>query len=458
MVFNKSDYEASLLEKYCDAFPRSFVECVRAGCTWLVTHNGLTYQTSALLGTDDVIYENTKSSILKMGLINVDKPLTGKTPYSVRTIKEEKDSVSGNTIYKAKLDYVAPVGIEVTLVPVQYFDPYADVTLNYYTKDEVDGVLNEVKSGVDEKNIKLKEEVDNKLSGTKTEITDIRKVLNNLITILNSNIGTQVPPIPVVPEPEVDENGNTIPKPEVPETPETPESGETTPPKPVPPMLQGLTVLEQIHSLAINIDQLANEHDQFKLIDSNHEERLVAVEENVTRLSVSHPIEMDSGVVPSYTKQEIDKKLSSKVESSTFEAYKVEAEARFEVKQDAPELPEPPVTVQPEPETDTGKQDQEQPGQSEVPEVEGGGSEDSSTTVTPSEPTPDSGTEQDTASPEVPPKKEEEVDPDASTGEGDTSVTSPDVSTPSPDGTESTEQVGGEQSSDGSTTEEEVKS
>lgn len=136
----KGQYEASLLEKY-DAFPTSFIECVKNGVSWLITHNGITYQSSTMVATDTIVYETNKTNILRIGLINVDKPLSGLTYYEVRTIKEELDSVSGNTIYRVELNYTAPVGIKVVMVPVKYYNPYENSNEDYYTKDQVDAAI-----------------------------------------------------------------------------------------------------------------------------------------------------------------------------------------------------------------------------------------------------------------------------------------------------------------------------
>lgn len=118
--------EADALSNYSSLYPEAFTECVREGCTWLANHDNITYQTSTLVRTDSVIYSNSGSGILKIGLIDTSKPTGGLTQYDVLSITESKDSVSGSTIFIAKCAYKTPLGITVTLVPIKYFDPYDD--------------------------------------------------------------------------------------------------------------------------------------------------------------------------------------------------------------------------------------------------------------------------------------------------------------------------------------------
>lgn len=155
--------EANILSKYGSTFPESFVECVRQGCTWLASHNNLTYQTSTLVRTDAVVYTNSGSSILKIGLIDVDRPTTGLTQYDVISVKETKDLINGRTVYTVKATYKTPMGIELTFIPIKYFDPNkveeetqpkedepsTEDKSNYYTNEQVDELIKNIQTQLD---------------------------------------------------------------------------------------------------------------------------------------------------------------------------------------------------------------------------------------------------------------------------------------------------------------------
>ena len=152
--------EADTLSKYESLYPKSFIECVRQGCTWLANHNNITYQTSTLVRTDAAIYSTSGSGVLKVGLIDTDKPTSGLTQYDVSSVTESKDSVSGSTIYTVKCSYKTPMGLTVTLIPVVYFDPNEENNNKTYSITEVDALI-----------AKLQEQI-TALTGEKKDETD----------------------------------------------------------------------------------------------------------------------------------------------------------------------------------------------------------------------------------------------------------------------------------------------
>ena len=141
--------EADILNKYKDIFPVEFVEAVRKGVSWLCTHNNITYQTSIMVASDRVLYNTAGTSVLRIGLINTDLPLTGLTYYEVKSIEVSKDEVSNNTVFTVKMKYNTPIGITVTLVPITYFNP--EVEEEVYTKSEIDTLIAKLQSSVDSK-------------------------------------------------------------------------------------------------------------------------------------------------------------------------------------------------------------------------------------------------------------------------------------------------------------------
>lgn len=134
---------ADLLSKYKDMFPKAFIDSIRAGVSWLCSHNGITYQTSTLIKTDKIVY-SPDSGILKIGLIDVDRPLTGLSYYDVKKVTEAIDNVSGKTTFNVELNYKTPIGIKVVLIPFKYFDPKFKPELTFYTKDEMDTKIKEL--------------------------------------------------------------------------------------------------------------------------------------------------------------------------------------------------------------------------------------------------------------------------------------------------------------------------
>lgn len=156
--------EANILSKYGNTFPESFVECVRQGCTWLASHNNITYQTSTLVRTDAMVYSNSGSSVLKIGLIDVDRPTTGLTQYDVISVKETKDLINGCTVYTIKAAYKTPMGIELTFIPIKYFDPKKPNPTEYYTVEQVDGLLKVIQEQLDEFKVSSKEQLNEALS------------------------------------------------------------------------------------------------------------------------------------------------------------------------------------------------------------------------------------------------------------------------------------------------------
>lgn len=287
MDFNKAKYEASLLEKYGDIFPKSFVEAVRNGVTWLANHNGITYQTSTMIATDAVVYENNKSSLLRIGLINVDQPLGGLTYYEVKSIKEEIDSVSGNPVFKVECKYHAPVGIKITLIPIAYFNPNDNSGELYYTKEEIGNLIGSLRSSILDD---VKVEINNSLLPLQTNIKEIADAV----------IGQEKP---VNPDLKPD-NNNTI-------------------------IIQGATIREQLHSLALAIQDLT--------LDKNDiDTRLQTAESNLNSIFIANPdLNSPEAVLPAfYTKEQVDAMVNNKVNVVDFENYKLAAEVRYAVKEE----------------------------------------------------------------------------------------------------------------------------
>ena len=157
---------ADLLSKYSDMFPVTFIDSIRHGVSWLCNHNGITYQTSTMIKTDVTVYAASNPGILRIGLIDLDRPLSGLTYFNVRKVEEIVDSVSGNTTFKVELEYKTPVGIVVTLIPILYFEPKLKLEEKFYTKLQIDEILKTLKEEIDS-SIVVKEnttDVDNKLA------------------------------------------------------------------------------------------------------------------------------------------------------------------------------------------------------------------------------------------------------------------------------------------------------
>lgn len=141
--------EADILSKYKDIFPAEFIESVRKGVSWLCTHNNITYQTSIMVASDRILYNTAGSSVLRIGLINTDAPLTGLTYYEVKSIEVTRDEISNSVIFNVKMKYNTPMGINVVLVPITYFDP--EVAPDVYNKAEIDSMLAKLQVLVDSK-------------------------------------------------------------------------------------------------------------------------------------------------------------------------------------------------------------------------------------------------------------------------------------------------------------------
>lgn len=159
---------ADLLSKYGDMFPSSFVESIRCGVSWLCTHNGITYQTSTMIKTDETVYATTNPGVLRIGLIDAEKPLTGLSYYDVKKVEEQTDNVSGKIVFKVELAYKTPLGIIVNLIPFLYFDPNHNPKNIYYTKDEIDMLFAQTNTVIKAKanivDVYDKEEIDAKLA------------------------------------------------------------------------------------------------------------------------------------------------------------------------------------------------------------------------------------------------------------------------------------------------------
>lgn len=122
-ITNNVNINTKVLQQHESQFPESFVKCVQLGATWLAVHSNISYQTSVMVRTDAMLYNKSGSELIRVGLIDVDKPLTGLTFYDVLSIVETKDEPTNNTIYEVKLKYKTPLGITVLLIPITYFNP-----------------------------------------------------------------------------------------------------------------------------------------------------------------------------------------------------------------------------------------------------------------------------------------------------------------------------------------------
>lgn len=120
---DSSKFEANILKEHDDMFPTSFINCVENGVGWLCFHNGITYQTSLVVKTDKMIYNTSDSDILKIGLIDTSKPLSGLTYYGINKVEENADTINGNTTYLISAKYQTPAGIKLTIIPFQFYQP-----------------------------------------------------------------------------------------------------------------------------------------------------------------------------------------------------------------------------------------------------------------------------------------------------------------------------------------------
>ena len=164
--------EASVLSQCPSLYPSSFVSCVNEGVSWLASHNGITYYTSIMVATDATVTSKS-GSLVRIGLIDIDRPLSGLVYYEVLNISESVDSVSSATVYKVKLKYKSPLGIEISLYPFTYYN----ATLNsdsYYTATEVDAKIEELQSTITE----LKEAISNISSSGSADI-DLSKYVTS---------------------------------------------------------------------------------------------------------------------------------------------------------------------------------------------------------------------------------------------------------------------------------------
>lgn len=165
-----SDAQINLLCKYKDMFPASFVECIRQGVSWLCNHNNITYQSALAFRSDAFIYETSGSGLLQLGVIDTEKPLGGLNYYDIVKIEESKDSITGNIVFKVKLKYTTPLGLNAVLVPIKYFIPN-EKKVDTYTAAEVDTLLCNLEA-------KLTKLIPNVEDFVKTE--DLTPVITNL--------------------------------------------------------------------------------------------------------------------------------------------------------------------------------------------------------------------------------------------------------------------------------------
>lgn len=141
--------ECDILSKYTDVFPEEFIKSVENGVSWLCVHNNIAYQTSIMVASDKVLYNTSGSSVLRVGLINTDSPLSGLTYYEVKSIEVGTDEVSGKLVFNVKMKYNTPMGLSVVLIPITYFE--LDKQDDSYSKAEIDALIKELKDSVETK-------------------------------------------------------------------------------------------------------------------------------------------------------------------------------------------------------------------------------------------------------------------------------------------------------------------
>ena len=170
--------QALILEQYKDVIPDNFRKCVEHGCTWLASHNNITYQTSVMIRTDADIYEGSGSGILRIGLRDSDYPTKDVVFQDVIKITETADNFTGKTVFDVELTYKTPMGIKVKLIPILYFNPSEvedtkkeDVLDQYLTKTEATELYLQKVLGVIES-------VDDLAS--KAEIKDLARIVAEL--------------------------------------------------------------------------------------------------------------------------------------------------------------------------------------------------------------------------------------------------------------------------------------
>lgn len=138
---------ANILAKFQDLFPSHFIDAVREGCSWLCTHNNITYQTSIMVASDRVIVDTPSASILRVGLIDTIKPLSGLTYYDVVSVTETTDKISNQVVFTVKMKYNTPMGLTITLIPYNYYN-YGQTDINAYTKEEVDKLISSLRADI----------------------------------------------------------------------------------------------------------------------------------------------------------------------------------------------------------------------------------------------------------------------------------------------------------------------
>lgn len=124
-INNNVNINTNLFKDHEVMYPSTFVKCVKAGATWLATHSNISYQTSVMMRTDNMLYANSGSELIRVGLIDINKPLSGLTFFDLLSVTETRDSGTGNIIFRCKAKYNTPMGIEFMLVPIAYFNPDA---------------------------------------------------------------------------------------------------------------------------------------------------------------------------------------------------------------------------------------------------------------------------------------------------------------------------------------------
>lgn len=138
-----------ILAEYKQLYPESFINSVLKGCTWLATHNNITYQTSVSARGNELLFQDTVD-YLQIKLLDKDNISSGtKTEYDILSVIETKDSSSAGTVFQVKTKYKTTSGLTLTLTPFLYYDPNAE-NPETYTQFQIDDKINILQAQIKE--------------------------------------------------------------------------------------------------------------------------------------------------------------------------------------------------------------------------------------------------------------------------------------------------------------------
>ena len=101
--------------------PHFLEEIIESGSSWLCTHNNITYQTALLYNKETIIPGVSRSSLLRVGILNIEAPTRGLQYYNVlKAVIKYTDS--GDTpYYIIYADIGRPIAMELILTPVVHY-------------------------------------------------------------------------------------------------------------------------------------------------------------------------------------------------------------------------------------------------------------------------------------------------------------------------------------------------